>query len=195
MSGVSLPVTRPSGRVLLVSNAAARSQIAQTLSRLGYTHQDADDPYAAMAELCRDPQVYRAVILSIASVYREELTMIAAVKRRFPFAEVWLTHTDGRHAALAEAMRLGADGFLDEEGLHRVATPAAVGEHHAHGHGPDESARLLEHDFDPDHGSDRFMPGEVDEHESNEPILSPDELRALLHEQPSVPPTGEDEME
>ena len=121
MSQVSLPVTRPAGRALLVSNPAARSDVRATLARLGYGCGEADDPYAAMAELCRRPLVYRAMILSLSGLYREELAIISAVKRRYPHVEIWLAHTDGRQAALAEAMSVGADGLLDEDGLHRVA--------------------------------------------------------------------------
>src|SRR3954471_21198289 len=121
MSQVSLPVTRPAGRALLVSNPAARADVRATLARLGYGCGEADDPYSAMAELCRRPLVYRALILSLASLYREEMALIQAVKRRWPHVDIWLTQTDGRHAALADAMRLGADGLLSEDGLHRTA--------------------------------------------------------------------------
>src|SRR6476660_5330868 len=121
MSGVSLPVTRPSGRALVVGNAASRAEPADTLGRMGYGCAEMDDPYAAMAELCRRPLVYRALVLSLSSLHREELGLIPGVKRRFPHVDIWLTQTDGRQAALAEAMRLGADGLLSGEGLHRIA--------------------------------------------------------------------------
>src|SRR5688500_9387098 len=126
MSGVSLPVTRPIGRALVVGNPASRPDAVDALQRLGFGCSETDDPYAAMAELCRRPLVYRALILSLVSVYREELNLVAAVKRRFPHVEIWLTHTDGRQASLAEAMRLGADGLLAEDGLHRVALPTGA---------------------------------------------------------------------
>src|SRR5258708_17145608 len=99
MSQVSLPVTRPAGRALLVSNPAARADVRETLGRLGYGCAESDDPYTAMAELCRRPLVYRAMILSLSGLYREELSVIAAVKRRYPHVELWLAHTDGRQAA------------------------------------------------------------------------------------------------
>src|SRR3954454_13254579 len=127
MSGVSLPVTRPSGRALVVGNPAGRTEPLGTLQRLGYGCAEMDDPYAAMAELCRRPLVYRAVILSLSSLHREELALIPGVKRRFPHVEIWLTHTDGRQAALADAMRMGADGLLSGEGLHRVALSQSGG--------------------------------------------------------------------
>ena len=101
MSGVSLPVTRPSGRALVVGNGPSRAEPADTLQRMGYGCAELDDPYAAMAELCRRPLVYRALVLSLSSLHREELSIIPGVKRRFPHIDIWLTHTDGRQAALA----------------------------------------------------------------------------------------------
>jgi hypothetical protein len=176
-----------------VGNPATRSQVTESLLKLGYTCGDADDPYAAMAELCRRPLAYRAVILSLAGLYREELSIIRAVKRRFPHAEVWLAHTDGRQAALADAMRLGADGLLDDDGLHRIALgspqeqrPPAYEESVIHeGHPRTGDVR----------GESRSALNRHDESEdtSDEPILSADELRALLQEQPSMPPAGDEE--
>src|SRR5580704_5093896 len=119
MSGVSLPVTRPIGRALVIAAPSARQQPLDVLHRLGYSCAEVDDAYAAMCELCRKPLVYRALIISLASLYREELAFIESVKHRFPQIEIWLTHIDGRQAALAESMRLGADGLLAEDGLHR----------------------------------------------------------------------------
>src|SRR5258706_12319429 len=113
MSQVSLPVTRPAGRALLVSNPAARADVRETLARLGYGCAESDDPYGAMAELCRRPLVYRAMILSLGGLYREELSVIAAVKRRYPHVEVWLAPTGGGQAALAEAMSPWAGGLLE----------------------------------------------------------------------------------
>lgn len=200
MSGVSLPVTRPSGRALLVCNPASRPPVFDALGRLGYGCGEADDPYAAMAELCRRPLVYRAVILSLASLYREELVIIRTLKRRYPQVEVWLAHTDGRQSALAEAMRLGADGLLDDDGFHRVvlaapaseAAPAVYAEHDAIGSpepllGP---SRLTAEDAGP--SASESGAGEPDD-TSGEPILSAEELRALLLEQPSMPPAGDEE--
>src|SRR4051812_18771655 len=128
MSGVSLPVTRPIGRALLVANPSSRAQPLTALQRLGYSCAEADEPYTGMLELCRNPLAYRALVLSLASLFKEELSFIESVKRRFPHIEVWLTQTDGRQASLAEAMRLGADGLLAEDGLHRIAITSAASE-------------------------------------------------------------------
>src|SRR5689334_17225499 len=120
MAAVSLPVSRPSGRALLIVHESSRSGPLETLSRQGFQCAMQEDPYAAMAELARRPLAYRAVFLSLQSLYHEELRMIPAIKRRWRHLDVWLTHTDGRASTLAEAMRLGADGLLAEDGqLHR----------------------------------------------------------------------------
>jgi hypothetical protein len=126
MSSVSLPVTRPTGRALLVGSVDCRQALLGLLRGTGYVCIEADDPYSALVELSRNPQDFQAMILSLQSVYREELTVIATVKRRFSQVEIWLTDTDGRQAAMADAMRLGADGLLGDDGLHLVATAAPV---------------------------------------------------------------------
>jgi hypothetical protein len=184
MSQVSLPVTRPTGRALLVSNPAARADVRETLARLGYGCGEADDPYAAMAELCRRPLVYRAMILSLSGLYREELSIIAAVKRRYPHVELWLAHTDGRQAALAEAMSLGADGLLDDDGLHRIAMNGLSREPSVALSPAEELPSVPEMDM--------AVRDEGEALEPDEPILSADELRALLQEQPGAPSEGEE---
>jgi hypothetical protein len=177
MSGVSLPVTRPSGPALVVANPSSRPQPMAILQRLGYSCVETDDPYSAMLELCRRPLLYRSLILSLASLFKEELAMIESVKRRFPQIEIWLTQTDGRQASLAEAMRLGADGLLADDGLHRVALSPSS----------EPIVRPTENDTD---DSAPQMPDR--DLSVGEPVLTADELRALLQEQPSVPP-GENE--
>jgi hypothetical protein len=178
MSGLSLPVNRPTGRALLVASPASRAQSLEILGGLRFDVTEVDDPYAAMTELCRRPLVYRAVILSLASLYREELSIVATVKSRFPHVELWLAHTDGRQAALAEAMRLGADGLLADDGLHRVAGTAPAATVAAPAPTPAAEAPPV-----PDE-----PPAETTPAHEDAPILTPDELRALLHEQSAVPP-------
>ena len=214
MSGVSLPVTRPSGRALVVGNPGGRAEPTGTLQRMGYACAEADDPYAAMAEVCRRPMVYRAMILSLASLHREELGLIPAIKRRYPHVEVWLTHTDGRQASLAEAMRLGADGLLSGEGLHRIGVPAAPAAPAPAAFVPaplpespvslprpvreepaavDEPARAAPTP-DASREEDGASTGPNDQNDEanaiGEPVLTADELRALLQEQPAPPAPG-----
>jgi hypothetical protein len=201
MSGVSLPVTRPSGRALIVGNASSRAEPLGTLQRMGFGCAEVDDPYAAMAELCRRPLVYRTLVLSLSSLHREELGVIPGVKRRFPHVDIWLTQTDGRQGALADAMRLGADGLLSGEGLHRVAIAGAgapqvtssdpvllpLSEATPQAEAPQPAANQS--------GSPALRPAAPPEDASTagEPVLSADELRALLQEQPAPPAVGNSE--
>jgi hypothetical protein len=189
MSSVSFPVTRPGGRALVVGSASNRPQAVALLQQLGLSCAEVEDAYAAATELSRRPLVYRAMVLSLASLFREELSLIGTVKRRFPHVEVWLTHTDGRQAALAEAMRLGADGLLAEDGLHRTAAgaspvqtpsprppaPASPGMPAAGPPAPPPARRSAIVIAEPPAGAP-----------SGEPVLSADELRALLQEQPDA---------
>lgn len=191
MSGLSLPVNRPTGRTLLVAGAGSRGGAPDVLRDLGFEGTEIDDPYAAMAELCRRPLVYRAVILSLASLYREELSIVPAIKARFPHVEVWLAQTDGRQAALAEGMRLGADGLLAADGLHRVAHPATPGVPT----GTTAAALWCDPTERPPAGeasrpatsSEAAADDEDAPHDAGAgPVLTPDELRALLQEQSPV---------
>src|SRR5438128_11396544 len=104
MSGVSLPVNRPTGRAIVVGSAGCRAAAVQTLRGLGYESVEAEDPYSAAAELARRSMTYRAMILCLNSLYREELAFIASIKHRYPHIDIWLSQTDGRAAALAEAL-------------------------------------------------------------------------------------------
>lgn len=122
MSGASVPVSRPVGRAMIIGNPDCRAAPRATLGGIGYQCAEVDDPYAAMAEICRRPLVYRALIISLNSLFREELPLVETIKRRFPHIEIWLTDTDGRQAALAEALSLGADGLIADDGLHRIGT-------------------------------------------------------------------------
>ena len=207
MSGVSLPVTRPSGRALIVGNPSSRPEPVGTLQRMGFGCAESDDPYAAMAELCRRPLVYRALVLSLSSLHREELGLISGVKRRFPHVDIWLTQTDGRQAALAEAMRLGADGLLSGEGLHRIAVsgtepasfepqdPIPLPVREAPAQQPVvaqvESAASAATPAPAAAPAPRQPAPPEDASTAGEPVLSAEELRALLQEQPTPPLGGE----
>lgn len=196
MSGVSFPVNRPAGRALIVATASSRSQPLGLLQRLGFTCAETDDPYHAMLELSRRPMVYRAMILSLSGLYKEELQLIAAVKRRFPHVDVWLTHIEARQAALAEAMRLGADGLLADDGLHRTAAGAFPVETIASDESSNAAVREPISLSAPDASNSpqsvqRDMDFDADDANVGEPVLTADELRALLQEQPAVPSSGD----
>jgi hypothetical protein len=88
-------------------------------------------------------------------------------------------------------MRFGADGLLGEEGLHRIAAPARM---------PGEvESSISMFAQDPIHlpppapQSTPIDPHLEEEAGMSEPVLTADELRALLQEQPSMPPSGGNE--
>lgn len=190
MSGVSLSVTRPTGRALVVASTTSRAALVNVVMRQGFECAECDDPYTAMLELSRRRLAYGTLVLSLASLYREELSLIPTVRRRLPHLEIWLAHTDGRQAALAEAMRLGADGLMDDEGLHRMAVPpptltqsyqampaSAPNPPPADSAPTEEQAEPVEQAVS--------AQGAI-----GEPVLTADELRALLQDQPVMPPSG-----
>jgi hypothetical protein len=185
MAGVSFPVKRPVGRALIVGTVSGRAQPLAAMQALGYECAEVEDPYAAVAEVIRRPLVYRATVLSLTSLYREELAAIATIKRNVPHVDVWLTHIEGRQAALAEAMRLGADGLLAEDGLHRtaagVAPPPLPQFVSPSAEAPEPESAATAPSTDVAHDMDQEL-------SVGEPVLSADELRALLQEQPLLPP-------
>jgi len=154
------------------------------MQRLGYECAEMDDAYAAMAEVCQRPLAYRVLILSLTSLYPEELQVISSIKRRFSHIDIFLTHTDGRQTALVEAMRRGADGLLSDEGLDRirdhVATAAII-----------EQTPLAPPAAAPVPPSDQIEHLTESEPAVTDPVLSADELRALLHEPTPPPAAGE----
>jgi hypothetical protein len=130
------------------------------------------------------------MIVSLASLFRSELSLITTVKRRFPHVEVWLSHTDGRQADLAESMRLGADGLLDDDGFHRIAAAQEPVTYHS----MPESTVPLPHL--PQTQAPESAPSDPDEAViPGEPVLTTDELRALLQDPPVMPPSAGQESD
>ncbi len=182
-------MNRPVGRALVVGGAHGRAKPVEILQRMyGYQCAESDDPYSAMQELCERKTVYNALVLSLAGLYREELAMIGTVKQRFPQVEIWLTHTDGRQADLAAAMRLGADGLLGDEGLHRIAPLPAMQETQERPDVVEQFAAQRETPAPDETGTNETR--SADEPVPGEPVLSSDELRALLQDQPTMPPSS-----
>ena len=125
------PYASPPSHALVVCAEAVLPALHGELENLGYRITVAADPYQAVVELLERPAEYDAFVLSLPTLYREELGAIRTVRARLPHVDVFLAHTDGRQAALADAMRLGATGLLGEEGIHRLAAiddvPAPAG--------------------------------------------------------------------
>ncbi len=184
LSASTTNLSKHAGHALVVGSDTCRTLPREVLTTLGYGIDEREDPYAAMLELCRRPLVYRSLVVSLQSLYRDELALLGAVRRRFPHVSIWLTHTDGRQGALAEAMRLGAEAIVAEDGVHALGDPAAA-------HVPPAIAKPLQfrpvpsQPVDP-HATDEQQPHPSDAQQAyancppTEPVLSADELRALL---------------
>jgi hypothetical protein len=149
---------------------------------LGIPCAEADDPYAAMLLVCQRPNHYAAVVLSLYSLYREELQIIPALTARFRQLPIWLTHAHGRQAAFDEAIRLGAKGLLDINGAHPITEGAPSVAAPAASNPPDEIDPAADEQSDEAAVSIRNGIG------IDEPVLSADELRALLEDESAVSP-------
>lgn len=208
----------PAGHALVICVPASLDALSSELRTLGYDVNGVDNPFTAIVELLDRPLVYRSVVLSLPAVYREELSLIKTIRARLPHIDVLLAHTDGRASAMAEAMRLGATGLLGEDAVHRLsdvepppadprtmdlravdlravvpsANPGAIpsalsGSLSA---ALPAAGPLVQHGT-PATGSNAFD-AELSDEDLNdlEPILTAEELRALLQEQPTLPPNG-----
>jgi hypothetical protein len=176
------PSNKAAGHALVVAAQTVVADHGNVLAGLGYEVDRREDPYSAMLELCRRPLVFRAMVLSLQGLYRDELAIIAAVRRRFPHVSIYLTETDGRQAALAEAMRLGAEGLIDAGGLHSFAdappppaAPKPTQFRPVPSHPPEAAARPMPESTDRIPHTAHAAPPPV-----TEPVLSAEELRALL---------------
>ncbi len=164
---------------MIVGAESLRAHSKEMLATLGYDVDTHDDPYAAMLDLCRRPLVYRVLVLSLQGMYRDELAIINSVRKRFPHVAIWLANTDGRQAALAECIRMGAEAVISEEGIHSMtdtlASPALP---------PTQFRPAPMQEDTPTKASDS-APQDLDV-ESNhspitaDPVLTADELKALL---------------
>jgi hypothetical protein len=176
MSGNAMSTEYQEGRALVVGQPAFRVLPMAMLQRAGVSCTEIEDPYRAMVKLCDEPLAYSALVLSLNSLYREELQIIPSVKRLFSHIQIWLSDSDGRQAALAEAIRLGADGLMAEDGPHRIAAPPAIERHPRNA-----PASSVPQDADGEPLPER-LPNLAEP--SADPLLTAEELRALLQETP-----------
>jgi hypothetical protein len=190
MSAVKFPVSRAAGRALLIGADACRSDPLEQLQAQGFHCDHVEDPFAAIRTLTGQPRIYAALILDLPSLYREELKLITTVKRRWPHMEIWLSHTDGRATALADALSLGADGLLTPEGFKRQASDASLRVTRSAA-----AADILglviaaPSPVQPPQPSPPPPAAEPSYDNGSEPLLTPEELSALLHHSPELSPS------
>lgn len=189
MSATSAATSRPNGRALIVGQPVFRNVPSATLQRRGYACTEVDDPYQAMVHLCKRPLFYSAIVLSLNSLYREELPIISSIKQRYHHIDIWLSDTDGRQAALAEAMRQGADGLFAEDELHRIAggTHAAGTAEPVSGAGKEILGKegLGKEAEEMAKVPAKAVAEPASSEKSGDPLLTAEELRALLQDTPN----------
>ena len=123
---------------------------------------DAADAVLLLGRLLRDGTAARAVVLSLSAMRPEDLAVVRTVRRYFPSAEVWVSDVGPHAAMLAEAVSLGAAGLVADGRLHRFALPAPA---------PPPRPAVKQTPAKP------AAPPDPD---PGQPLLSGDELRALL---------------
>lgn len=181
----------------MVGSASCRAHAKSALSHVPFEIATADDPYTAAVEVCRRPLAYRAMVLCMHSTYREELSIVTMLKQRFSHIDVYLSQTDGRAAATVDAMRRGADGLLAEDGLHRFselenAPPQQPQSASVVTTAPAVATAPIAPPPPP--VVDTRGDGNVlDDTISGEAVLTAEELHALLHDQPTMPPSEHSE--
>jgi hypothetical protein len=181
-------MTRPTGRSLLIGGPAAGPEPLATLRRLGYTCVEVDDPYSAMAMLAVQPLSFSSIVLSLNTLFKDELQLIAVVKKRFPNIEIWVARFEGRQAVVEEAMRLGADGFLNGDGLYgrpSRAAPAQPSRPQPPAAQTPRPAATQPASAAAADTADALGSSQASDYSFSEPILSADELRALLDDPPT----------
>jgi hypothetical protein len=193
MSAVAVSISPPQARGLVVGAPDYRATTISALEQLGYSCGECDDPYAAMAEICRRPAFYSTLVLCLAGLYREELPIVAAVRRLYPHIEVWLAQVNGRQAAVDEGVALGAAGVIDGDGLHQMEAAAVAAT------GSSTQALSIASEFGDYHpGRKAIEDGQAGADATDpdgsfaDPILTAEELRALLQEPPAPVATEAD---
>jgi hypothetical protein len=175
MQGPSTVAEHPVKQVLFICSPASRSQARRELQRLGFTCAEFDDPYAAIVELARRPGDFAAAVVSLASLYGEELAIVAAITQRFPGIDVFLAHADERRDMAAEAIRLGATGILGNQGIRRLAAAPNVATTAPPTAPPAATASS-------DARSMTTISATAPAANADDPILTAEELRALLED-------------
>lgn len=192
------------GRLSLVGAKVAVVGHGDGLARaLGFLHRAGsacvvmDDPYHAVAEFSFRPSTYDAAVLVLSSFYSEELAVITTIRRLSPRTRIYVAGAEQQLSMLATAVRLGATGVLTGDGLEELVARNGAEEgkpERGHSQVKEEGREVAEEaSFNGDATTDE---GQLDDEESEgqngvvEPILTAEELHALLHEDPMMPEAG-----
>lgn len=170
------------------------------LHRMGARCTVWEDAYQAACEVARHPDTFFAVVVILPCCYQAELAVISTIRTYARNTRVYVADAEQHVSMLTGAMRLGATGLLTQAGVELFAEPAgydfdqSVG---AEGQGDvlvtDEPGAAAEHLSALADGP-VVTSANVDEEELEgeefddsplapvEPILSAEELHALLHD-------------
>ncbi len=160
------------------------------------------DAYALMRQISdvESPKV-ELVVLLLTCMYPEELAVIGAIRAAAPGARVVVGATDGATTLLAWAIRAGVDGIFAGSGIEWLTAEGGAVRGAASGGAPqagklDTREPLLREDADDArhrrgarndvHVGADDADGDVDDDGILKPLISPEELRALLGEEPAA---------
>lgn len=137
----------------------------------GWRAETWSDPYAAVARLARGSRDVAAVILSLGALREGELAVIRTIKRYYPHIDVFVTDVGPHGTALAEAVIYGADGICASGLLHRFHAPSPS----TPARPPASTPSTAKPPAPPP-----IMPPREDPPDSTQPVLTSEELQALL---------------
>lgn len=188
----------PSVGVLCVGADAATLRSIALLAQVLPTAYP--DPYAAMYAIAASPAKWHMVVLDLQQFYDGELAIIPAIRATAAQCRVVVAHADGRPAMLARAIRLGIDGLLTggkiewfttaEPAMSQPAAhpstrlpqpipPSAAETPSPETPTPETSTRASTHNSPDDHADQAELRSVADIYQ-DEPLLTADELKALL---------------
>lgn len=179
-------------RVGVVGQGDVLARVLGQLHRLGAACVVLDDPYHAAAEIGHRPGSYAALVLCLPCCYTDELPVITAVCRCSPTTRVLVAAADQHVSMLTAALRLGAVGVLTGQGVEWIGvlptpTPAALVAENAETAALAEPAEAETTVETPAEVTDEAT-DDMDDADSEiapiEPVLTAEELHALLHDEP-----------
>lgn len=141
-----------------------------------------DDPYALVRQLASGAAASTTdIVLLLACLYPEELAVIDAVRQVAPDVRILVGAVDGASGLLAASIRAGIDGIYVNGAVEWLGEPPALppiapAARSAPASAHEEPSRVA-------HGTHT---AERDLADDPQPLLSQEELRALLGEEPAA---------
>ena len=176
-------------RVMVVGVGDVLARVLGTLHRLGAACVAVDDPYRAVLEVAGSQGSARggtcdAVVFALPCLFPGEVAAIRAISKLRPAPIILVAAAEQQLSLLTAAIREGAVGVITERGIEWLASIAP--EHATPEPLPeqlliDDSAETDSAQFDADADSDD-ADAEFDLTEPTEPLLTAEELKALLHD-------------